>query len=297
MNALTGETIEVAGLATRLLQAGPKDAPACVLLHGAIPGVTPYCGGAHLWGEKILRLFEAERRLVVPDLPGSGGTALGTGKPTIDAMAAHVRALLDKLDLRRVHLVGHDLGGLVALLLAMDMPDRLVTVSVVASGISAPLGDSLDDIVFLNPPEPAWSRLSQEWALDRISHSRLALDDGLLDACVAAASGAPHRAALAAMAEGHAKSFQPSATRTKFRLWDVARSQGLQVPVQLVWGSHDPTTSRERGLVLFDTLAEKQKAAHFHLINRAGNLVFRDQPDAFHQVVAAFQDGVMAGRN
>jgi pimeloyl-ACP methyl ester carboxylesterase len=92
------------------------------------------------------------------------------------------------------------------------------------------------------------------------------------------------------------RGFAPGTVRAKMRLWELLRGKGLGVPVQLVWGSHDPTTSRERGAVLYGALAERQTASHFHLVNRAGNLVFRDQPDAFHHVVAAFQDGVMAHR-
>ena len=296
MVKLVEDIIDIQGIPTRLLRGGSSQAQTVLFLHGGTPGVTPYCSGTHIWGDATLSAFAGERQVVVPDLPGSGATpVLGDKTMTLDAIAGHVSALLDTLKLDGVHLVGHDIGGLMALVLAMEKPARLASVSIVGSGLSAPLGDGLDDIVFLNPPEPRWSRLSQGWALDRISHSQAGLDDGLLDACVASAAGAPHRAALATMAgDGHARIFAPSVTRAKFRLWEIARGQGLQVPVQLVWGNEDPTTSRERGTVLFDTLAKKQTATHFHIVNRAGNLVFRDQPETFHQIVAAFQDGVVA---
>ena len=296
MTTLKAETVQVQGLPTRVLRGGRRGAPATLFVHGATPGVTPYCGGAHLWGA-VLDRFADERQIVVPDLPGSGATGLPAGAFAFDALVGHIDALIEALELRDVHFVGHDLGGLMGLILAMDKPERLASLSVVASAMSAPTGDSLDDLVFRSPPPPRWSRASQSWALERVSYSHLALDAALLDACAAAAEGPAHRAAVEAMAgDGYSRRLAPSMTRAKMRLWEKARADGLAVPVQLVWGSHDPTTSEERGAVLFATLAARQTATHYHLINRAGNLPFRDQPDAFHHVVAAFQDGVIEHR-
>jgi hypothetical protein len=44
--------------------------------------------------------------------------------------------------------------------------------------------------------------------------------------------------------------------------------------------------------VLYDAIAAKQTATQFHVINRAGSLVFREQQAAFHHVVASFGRGV-----
>lgn len=301
MTTLKEETLKVQGAPARLMRGGSRGAPVALFVHGGAPGVTPFCGGAHVWGAALDR-FLAERQVVVPDLPGSGGTGVPSGGLAFDGLAfdglaQHVAALIEALDLRDVHFVGHDLGGLIGLVLAMDKPERLAAVSVVASAMSAPQGDSLDDLVFADPPVPLWSRLSQAWALERLCHSHFAVDDALLDACVAAAGGQAHRSAVETMAgDGYARRFAPGVTRAKMRLWEKLRTVGLPVPVQLVWGSHDPTTTQERGAVLFAAVAERQTATHYHLVNRAGNLLFRDQPEAFHHVVAAFQDGVMASR-
>jgi pimeloyl-ACP methyl ester carboxylesterase len=298
MTTLKEETVQVGGTSTRLLRGGPKSAPAALFLHGGTPGVTPFCAGAHLWGSALER-FLGERQVVAPDLPGSGGTAVpASGALTFDGLATHASGLMDALELRDVHIVGHDLAGLIALFLAMEQPQRFASISVVASAISAPQGDSLDDLVFADPPTPLWSRLSQKWALERLCYSHYAVDDALVDACVAAAEEAAHQGAIALLGgDTYGRGFEAAATRAKMRLWELLRTTGLKVPVQLVWGSHDPTTTRERGATLYSALAERQTATHFHVVNRAGNLVFRDQPEAFHHVVAAFQDGVLAHRS
>jgi hypothetical protein len=64
------------------------------------------------------------------------------------------------------------------------------------------------------------------------------------------------------------------------------------VPTQIVWASHDPATSREQAYVLFKTISEKQTATQMHVINRSGSFPFREQPEAFHHVISAFQEGV-----
>jgi 2-hydroxy-6-oxonona-2,4-dienedioate hydrolase len=66
----------------------------------------------------------------------------------------------------------------------------------------------------------------------------------------------------------------------------------VQVPVQIVGANDDPATSRDAGFVLFDVISGKQKPTQLHLINRAGSLPFREQPAAFHHIVAVFGGGV-----
>jgi pimeloyl-ACP methyl ester carboxylesterase len=298
MTALAWQTIKLGGAALRYALAGPADAPKIAFLHGATPGVTPYCGGAHVWGAS-LDPFIAGRRVLALDLPGSGGSFVpGAGLPTVQIMVRQAAALLEALAFRPCHVVGHDLGGLVALALACEAPALVGSLSVVASAASAPAGDMVPNLALAYPPPPPWSRASQRWALERLSYSRHHVDDALLDACVAAADGAPHRAAAAALAGPAARRlFAPGIAAAKSRFFEQCRSDGMPVPVQVVWATHDPLTTREHGLWVFRLAAQRQTAAQFHLVNRAGSLLFREEPEQFHAIVASFQDGLRRGHN
>lgn len=307
MSALIQETIPVSGVTTRVLRGGGggSDAAALVFIHGGVPGVTPYANGTHIWGDCLTR-FAGEGPVIALDLPGSGGTMLPTGADlSIGMLAKHVRDTLNTLGISRAHLVGHDIGGVVALDLACDAstdsadaqgkPNAkntlVAAVSVVASVAAAPTGDGVENLTFAHPPPPLWGRDSQQWALERISYSHHHIDAALLNACVAAAQGAPHSAAMAAMAKGaHAEQFAPSLTKAKMRFYEITRGAGLAMPVQVIWGTHDPLGTIDHGMWLYRIVAKRQAAAHFHLINRAGALPFREEPDAFHQVLAAFHD-------
>lgn len=286
---LTKRSILADGVATAVLANQASRAP-LVFLNGGVPGVSPYCSGSHIWGVCLER-FAAERGVLALDLPGTGGTGVPNDGLTVDSMTRHVRASLDALGIECCHLVGHDLGGLIALKLAAEVPALVRGVTAVASLAAAPTGDSVENLTLAHPPGPPWSRRSQLWALERVSYSHHHIDDALLDACVSAGAGAAHRAAQSAMAAGaHADVFVPSLLGAKARFYEICRQDGMPVPVQVVWGTHDPLGTLEQGIWLFKIAAARQPATQFHAINRAGCLPFREEPEAFHQVVSAFCD-------
>jgi 2-hydroxy-6-oxonona-2,4-dienedioate hydrolase len=231
-----------------------------ILIHGGVPGVTPYASGPHIWGN-----LEGEKVTV------TGGT--------VDAMTESVRRVIKG----KCHLVGHDLGGLIAFNLAIESPQLVSAVTAVASVAAAPTGDGVPDITLAHPPRPLWSRESQRWALERVSYSHRHIDDALLEGCVKAA---------ARQAAADANEFVPSLMKAKSRFYEVCRSEGIRAPCQVIWGSHDPLGTFDHGLWLFRGIAQRQRAAQFHVINRAGALPFREEPEAFHHLVSAFAEGI-----
>ena len=246
--------------------------PGIVFIPGGVPGITPYASGPHIWGPVIQRFRDA--------------TAIEVTGSTVDALTQSARKAIEGKG--KCHLVGHDLGGLLALNLAIEAPQLVSAVTAVASVAASPTGDGVGDFTFAYPPKPLWSRESQKWALERVSYSHQHIDGSLLDASVAAAAK-QERIGEAAYGE----QFVPSLMKAKSRLYEVCRTEGIKVPCQVVWGSHDPLATFDHGLWLFRGIAAKQRVSQFHVINRAGSLPFREEPAAFHQVLAAFRDVIM----
>jgi pimeloyl-ACP methyl ester carboxylesterase len=208
-------------------------------------------------------------------------------------MGEHALATIEQLDIGHCHIVGHDLGGLLALWLAVKAPNRISSASVVASMAAAPTGDWLNDLAFTDPPEPLWSAASQRWALDRVSHQLHHIDDALIGACVEAAGKDGPTKARKHMAGAVARAaFIGSMNRAKTRLWTFSRADRFPCPLQIIWGAQDPLTTYNHGLTLFQTLAQNQPEAQLHLIDRSGSFVFREQPDHFRRVVEAFRQGL-----
>jgi 2-hydroxy-6-oxonona-2,4-dienedioate hydrolase len=286
------ETV-VAGIPTRFYEGG-RGQNIVLFLHGAIPGVTPYCGGSHVWRE-TLDDFVADHKIVAIDMLGSGGTGLATTEAplTVDRLGEHVLATLGQIGVERCHVVGHDVGGLVGAWLAMRDPERFSALSVVASAAAAPIGDWVDDLVFLDPPPPFWSRASQAWALDRISYTPHHIDEALLDACTLASDQSGPRVARTLMESPIARAaFAASMSRTKARLWALSRDSQLQVPTQVIWAANDPLTTPAHGLTLFQTIGIGQPLAQYHLVNRSGSFLFREHPAQFRRLLTAFEDGL-----
>lgn len=294
MKQFDRESFNVNGTAASALFSGNSGRPVVLLLHSAVPGASPYCGGAHIWGPSI-SLFASDRQVVALDCLGCGDSGPFHGAPTLDAMVTHAVGFIRAAGLPKLHLVGHDLGGLVALLLAAEHPEMLDSLSVACSPWAAPAGDGVDNLTLLQTPEPRWSRASQQWAYERMSYSHLHVDDELLDlSCTAAASATHERSVKAMASDGDRNTFMASVVKNKFRFFKIARENGINVPVQVIAAQQDPMVNPANLLWLFRMLAQRQAASQFHIINRSGSFPFREQAPEFVCVAKAFQDGVAA---
>ena len=93
----------------------PADAslPPLVLLHGI--------GASGEDWESQIPEFAPLCRTIVPDLRGFGRSAKGDVY-SVEAFAADVWAVLDRLEVKTFNLIGHSMGGAVALRMAIDRP-------------------------------------------------------------------------------------------------------------------------------------------------------------------------------
>lgn len=88
-----------------------------VLLHG-------FCGSSEYW-DQVVPLLSDQYRCIVPDLRGHGSSDAPLGAYTIEQMADDVVHLLDSLELSKVTLLGHSLGGYIALSFVQRYSSRL----------------------------------------------------------------------------------------------------------------------------------------------------------------------------
>jgi pimeloyl-ACP methyl ester carboxylesterase len=107
-----------------VLDAGPPDGPVVVLLHG-------FPQHNDSWTGVIDRLTAQGYRCLAPNQRGYSAGARPPRRRDyrIPELVADLGALIDASGARRVHLVGHDWGAVVAWAAAAEMPERLATVS------------------------------------------------------------------------------------------------------------------------------------------------------------------------
>lgn len=116
--------IDVAGVSTRYLEAGPPDGPVVVMLHGTAGSLENFCAN--------IPEFSRTFRVLVPDLLGCGYTGKPEHDYLIENYADHVRGFLDALAVRSAGFIGVSLGSWVAARLAHDHPERVDAMVMVA---------------------------------------------------------------------------------------------------------------------------------------------------------------------
>ena len=100
--------------------------PVVLFLHGIL-------GSQRQWA-RLVDKMDDDHRVVVPDLFGHGESAKPMGDYSLSAHAATMRDLLDHLGIERVTLVGHSLGGGIAMQFFYLFPERVDRLVLVSSG-------------------------------------------------------------------------------------------------------------------------------------------------------------------
>jgi haloacetate dehalogenase len=114
-NAIANHTVHANGIRQHYLDAG--EGPVVVLLHG-------FPESSFAWRFQIPALMQ-HYRVIAPDLRGYGETDKPASGYDKRNMAQDLIALLDKLNIDKIALVGHDRGARVATRFAKDHPQRL----------------------------------------------------------------------------------------------------------------------------------------------------------------------------
>ncbi|MDG5482517.1 alpha/beta fold hydrolase [Mycolicibacterium gadium] len=118
-----GRVLELDGPDLNVKEFGPPGDRAVVLLHG-------YSASVEWWNRVAAAL--PDHRVVAVDLVGHGGSEARTDAESysIDSQARAVRSALDAIGVRHAIVVGHSMGGFVALALAEQDPKRVERVAI-----------------------------------------------------------------------------------------------------------------------------------------------------------------------
>lgn len=124
MTRMTPQRVVLHGHELSFVDSG--SGPAVLFIHGIL-------GSQRQW-EHLVDVMDNDHRVVVPDLFGHGESAKPYGDYSISAHAAAMRDLLDHLGIERVTLVGHSLGGGIAMQFFYLFPERVERIALVSSG-------------------------------------------------------------------------------------------------------------------------------------------------------------------
>lgn len=120
----TGSFVTVGGNRIHYVERG--EGPPILMIHGL-------GGTLHHLRRPLMEAFGDGYRLIAIDRPGSGYSSRAAGETgRLTEQASQTAALIDALGLDRPLLVGHSLGGAIALATALDHPDKVSGLALIA---------------------------------------------------------------------------------------------------------------------------------------------------------------------
>ncbi len=124
-----GRYVSNGDLRTHYLEFG--EGPAVVFLHGSGPGASAYSNFKH----NIDGVVAAGYRAILIDMIGFGYSSKPTGCDyTTELFASNVKATLDALNIEQCTLLGNSLGGAICIRLALDYPQLVTALIMMAPG-------------------------------------------------------------------------------------------------------------------------------------------------------------------
>jgi pimeloyl-ACP methyl ester carboxylesterase len=117
-------TVDVHGHPVSFIEAG--SGPVLLLIHGM-------AGTCVNW-EAVIEPLAINHTVIAPDFPGHGASAPGGGDYSLGSLASGLRDLMLALGHERATLVGHSLGGGVALQFTYQFPEMVERLALVSSG-------------------------------------------------------------------------------------------------------------------------------------------------------------------
>jgi pimeloyl-ACP methyl ester carboxylesterase len=262
---------ELRGCRLRYLVGGEGEP--LVLVHGL--------GGAAANWLALAPLLLPGRRLLVPELPGHGGSSPLPAAPSLNPYADRISLLLEREGLARAPVVGHSLGGAIALRLAIRRPE-LVSGLVLAAGAGISSGTrnarhALTITGLLKPGRkiaPHRARVARSPLLKRLVFGRWGVADP---------PALPPEVVEAFLAGPALHSDTVSAAKALVR--DDPRSDldGVRCPALVLWGA------RDNQLPVGDAFDYARRLrARLRVIADCGHLLIAERPEACADAIDSF---------
>ena len=276
--AVTEHSTRIHGHKVGYRTAGDRG-PLVLLVHG----ITGH-GAAF---DSVTERLSRRHRVLVPDLLGHGTSAKPRGDYSLGAFATGLRDLMIALGEERATIVGHSLGGGIAMQFAYQFPERAERLALVSSG---GLGREVNAILraaALPGAEHVLPLLTAPWLINGGATLARALQR------VGLRAGTD----LAGMGEGVA-SLRSREAREAFvaTVRSVIDTRGQRVsaidrlylsaemPTLIVWGQRDPMIPAAHG----HAAHEAMPGSRLEVFEGAGHFPFLDDPERFAAVLADF---------
>jgi pimeloyl-ACP methyl ester carboxylesterase len=261
------QVVQVDGIATHYLVAGPTNAPHVVFVHGLGGSLTTWSLNMPAFAEKF--------RICALDLVGAGNSDKPTGADySVTALTDFLAHFLDALgpEWQKVSLIGHSLGGAVILAFASRYPERVQRLVLVDT---AGLGPEIDTTVLdLMREEPTPEHIRAE-LLHFFANPAL-VQQALVEQIYEQRKQPDTRAALLATIDA---AFGGGRQRTDLR----ETLASVPHPTLIIWGDLDSVIP-----VAHSQAAKQAPQSQLEIFTNCGHCPHIERGDAFNQRVMDF---------
>lgn len=267
--------VQLGALRFHYVEWGPRDAPVLLCLHGLRSYARTF--------QALATVLQRDFRVIALDQRGRGQTDWDPRREYYAARyAADIEAFVDALGIERLHMLGHSMGGINALVYSLANGHRLSSLVLEDSGPGASRnsgGATRIDAELANTPEsfPDWGAARAFWRSIRPNVTEAAIESRVANSLRQTDAGVAWIHDQAGITQCRLHPAQPDPD-----LWPCVRQ--LACPTLLVRGERSDYLSRET--------FEAMRAASTHIagveVEGAGHYVHDDNPARFHAVVSAF---------
>jgi pimeloyl-ACP methyl ester carboxylesterase len=253
-----------------------------VLIHGM-------AGSSETW-TSLLEPLGRTATVVAPDMPGHGASAKPRGDYSLGALASGIRDLLIVLGIERATIVGHSLGGGVAMQFAYQFPERCERLVLVSSG---GLGREVSALL-RSLSAPGAEYVLALGCSQRVRRAGIKVGGWLSKA------GIRPTPALSEVWRSYSSLSDPE-TRTAFvhtlrSVIDVGGQRvsaldrlylASEVPTLIVWGDRNPFIPVSHGR----DAHESMPGSRLEIFEGSGHFPHRDHPERFAALLTDFIEG------
>ncbi len=236
--------------------------PVLLLQHG-------FLSSAAYWHKQIPHLAQ-NFDVIAPTLPGFAGNSEHTAIDSIGGFSDHLLRLLDEAKVRRFHLLGHSMGGMIAQETALAAGDRVDKLVLYGTGPNGAMPGRFESIITSRQrvidegPASTLQRTVSSWFLREAQAADYAESLELAN-----------RASLEAILGGY----------TAMQQWSVEkRLNEIKNKTLILWGETDRTYTREQVELLNSGIAQ----AKLEVIDQASHNVHLERPSLFNECVMQF---------
>jgi 3-oxoadipate enol-lactonase len=239
-----------------------SDGNAVVMIHG-------FPLTRDIWNAQAEALARTHR-VVLPDLRGMGASSVPDGPYLMETLASDVAATLDALAIERAALVGHSLGGYVALAFARMYTERVTHLALVCSRIAADTQEIAENRRKSADSIERDGALPQEMVARLLAPETLSQHQEVAQRAVEISRRIDPRGA-AAMLRGMAMRVASD---------DIAPD--LDIPVLVVAGARDAVIPMEEARAVTRAFPKGRLA----ICERSGHLPMLEEPDRVSEALA-----------